>query len=141
MHVYCLKLWKIKVWIQCTVFNQAIKYQKGGPLDKIFHQILSCHWSKPQSCDQILATDWGRREMIPLECSGGKEVIENHETLKFRIIIKSRIKPTILKFRGLMCLCHGWMRREGCVANFKTLEFYSFNINLQFWIFNPKNLK
>ena len=92
----------------------------GGPLDEIFNQILSCHWSKPQSCDQILATDWGRREMIPLECSRGKEVIENHETLKFRIMIKSRIKPTILKFRELL---------------------YSFNINLQFWSFNPKIIK
>ena len=76
-------------------------------MDEIFHQILSCHWSKSQSCDQILATDWGKREMIPLECSRGKEVIENHETLKFRIMIKSRIKPTTLKFRGLLYLCHG----------------------------------
>ena len=35
--------------------------------------------------------------MIPLECPAGKEVIENHETLKFRIMIESRIKLTIFK--------------------------------------------
>ena len=75
-----------------SIQSSKKKFKRGGPLDEIFHQILSCHWSKSQSCDQVLATDWGRREMIPLECSGGKEVIENHETLKFRIIIKSRIK-------------------------------------------------
>ena len=46
-----------------------------------------------------------------------------------------------MKFRGLLYLCHGWVRRKGSVENFKSLEFYSFNINLQFWSFNPKIIK
>ena len=33
LHVSFMKLWKIKVWIQYTVFNQAIKYQKGGAFE------------------------------------------------------------------------------------------------------------
>ena len=49
--------------------------------------------------------------MIPLECSRGKEVIENHETLKFRIMIKSRIKPTILKLIGVIVSVL-WMSEE-----------------------------
>ena len=49
--------------------------------------------------------------MIPLECSRGKEVIDNHETLKFRIMIKSRIKPTILKFKGVIVSVL-WMSEE-----------------------------
>ena len=74
--------------------------------------------------------------MIPLECSRGKEVIDNHETLKFRIMIKLRIKPTILKFRGLLygggvaVSVMGKRGGEDVYCKHETLEFYYFNINL-----------
>ena len=40
---------------------------KGGTLlDNLFHQILSSHWSKAKTCDQILGSDWRRGDTVKM---------------------------------------------------------------------------
>ena len=126
-----MKLWKIKVWIQCTVFNQAKKNSKGGGLWMKF-SIKSCPVIGPNHKHVIKY--WpligGEEKWFHWSVQGGRRSLRTMK-LKFRI----------MKFRGLLYLCvrmDGWVRRKGSVANFKSLEFYSFNINLLFWSFNSK---
>ena len=77
------------------------KIQRGGPLDKFFHQFLSSHWSKSSSCDQMLASDWGIGDLIQRKPLLEMAVIKNMKHQNINILRQ------IYKYRNLYILPGG----------------------------------
>ena len=69
--------------LKITLKSSFKKIKRGRPLNKFSHWILSSHWTKSESCDQMLSSDWLRWAMTQLEPLQGKAVNKNYENSKF----------------------------------------------------------